>query len=247
MAALAVVLALIAGAWWLALGDDAPAAERGAAGPAGTDEEWDLLGGGPERPARARDDAPAEPAPAREGRPGRPGVEAQRAEWQERWRRAVTIAALGARPPAFTPDAIREALAPARERLRECVTESGGWRGLFEARRAQWAARLAAEPAPAGGEPPARPRSRVSFQVRPDGTVDPATLAFDPPMPDAYRPCFEAHFTSLRLDDAGDGARVELPMGPPRGARPRPADGGVPAWRGRGEWPRRGAEGSPAP
>ncbi len=212
---MAAVVALIAGTWWLALGGEEPAAEPAAGGPPGTDV--------PERPARARDDAPAEPA-RETGRPERPGFEARRAEWQERWRQAVTIAPTGARAPGFTPDAIREALSPSREQLRACVTESGGWRGLFEARRAQWAERRAA----ADGVPRERPRSRVSFQVRADGTVDPATVAFDPPMPDAYRPCFEAHFTSLRLDDVGDGARVDLPMGPPGGRPMQLGDGGVP-------------------
>ncbi len=238
MVLLVVGLAVL---WWLATRPEAPAEEEDAPArdgrPADAYERWAYLD---EAPAEEPTDEPAEgPANDPEAAARRARFEARRAAWQERWRRAVEIAPLGERAPRITPDAIREALAPSRERLRECVGESGGWRGLFEARRAQWAERREAEPAPEGGRGRRGrgPRSRVSFDVRPDGSVDPSSLRFDPPMPEAYAACFEEHFLSLQLEGAGDGASVELPMGPPGGRRRRGAfgDGGVPSgsWRGR--------------
>ncbi|MCB9592778.1 MAG: hypothetical protein H6719_08600 [Sandaracinaceae bacterium] len=237
----ALIVALIA-IWALALREDEPVPEADEAEPEEAYGEWAYLGEpSPDEPPPP----PGAPGPAQDDPGRRAAFEARRAEWQERWRRAVEIVPLGERAPTVTPDAIREALTPSRERLRECIGESGGWRSFFEARRAQWMERRAQ--APADGEPrpgaPGEgrgrgrgPRSHVSFDLRPDGTVNPESLAFDPPMPEAFAPCFEEHFLSLHVEGAGDGASVELPMGPPGGRGRRPdGDGGVGrGWGGRG-------------
>ncbi|MBX3270499.1 MAG: hypothetical protein KF729_09575 [Sandaracinaceae bacterium] len=232
---IALIAALVVG-WWVAL--------RPGATPDATDEADETY----ERWVYGEGSGPASGQSAREpprgvgrdplARP--PTDEARAAEWAERWRRAVQIEALGARAPTVTPDAIRAALAPSRAQLRECVGEAGGWRALFRARREQ------RREGATGDEPPAergRRRSRVAFDVTPEGTVRPDSLRFDPPMPAAFAPCFEEHFLGLRLEDVGDGAHVELPMGPPSGRRNRGREGdaGV-GGAGRGRWRDRGEE-----
>jgi hypothetical protein len=149
----------------------------------------------------------------------------------------VDIASLGPSAAGIEPDQIREALSPGREALRVCIRDAGGWRALREARRSERGSSGSAEGAATGSEEGAgrrgRSRRRVSFDVRPDGTVEPDSVEMTPPIADAFDPCFRTFFASARFDTVGDdGARVELPMGPPGGRRGRfSGDGGVPGDR----------------
>ncbi len=230
----ALALLLVAGtvALWLAGGDPNARSEASA----------DELDGPPEwaepfaldedaAPARERERRRSE-RPASAARPFGPpeGREARREERRERWRRSVDIVPLGPSEPGFDADGLREALSPGREALRQCVGEAGGWRVMREASRP-----------PEGGGPP--PRRTASFDVRPDGTVDPDTVGFTPPMPEPFDACFRTFFASARLDGVGaDGARVEMPMGPRGRRRDLSGDAGVPGgrWRARGGERRRG-------
>jgi hypothetical protein len=221
--AIVCIAALAIGAFAVASWTEAPESSEGA----GDDEverrapdweRWSLLDG-------------EEPPPeqnAAEGA-GRPSFdrganwEERRARWREAWRQSVDIAPLGPSDPGFGPDDLRDALAPGREALRACIEENGGWRALRGAPRAE-------------GERQRRPRRSVSFDVRPDGTVDAETVAIAPPMPDEFDACFRTYFGSARLPSVGgDGARVELPLGPGGRRRGRwDGDGGVPMrWRDR--------------
>jgi hypothetical protein len=138
-----------------------------------------------------------------------PEWQERRARWEARWREMVDIAALGPNEPALDADAVRAALSPGREALRECIGEHGGFRALRRSVRG--------DDADAG--PPGR--RTATFDVGSDGTVDPSTLVMDPPMPAPFAQCFETFFTSATFEDAGDGARIEVPMGPPGGGRGR--------------------------
>ncbi|HEY8427010.1 MAG TPA: hypothetical protein VIL20_01495 [Sandaracinaceae bacterium] len=227
-----IAVALIAGVGlvlWLA-GDE----EERAAPDAEADDEWedewlDVDDDGD----LAMERSPRRPSVPREPLPSPTAREARRAEWRERWRRSVDIVPLGPSDPGFDADDLRAALAPGREALRECVREAGGWRALREAFRA-------------AGRP--RRRGTVSFDVLPDGRVDAGSISFEPPIPERFDPCFRTFFASARLERVGaDGARVELPMGPPRRRwRDGSADGGVPFGRfGRGGWRERSGPRAP--
>lgn len=206
-------------------------------------ERWVLLdespsdgeGSGPP-PASPGVDPPAPP-------PDR--WEERRERWRERWRQRVEIVSLGPSSPTLDPDSIREALAPGRDALRACIREGGGWRALRRADRPP-RPEPAAEGETADGEDAPRRRRRrqrrsVSFDVGPDGTVDPESVVLEPPMPAELDGCFRTYFSSAQLDGAGaDGARVELPMAGGRGRRRRnrsAGDAGIGRReaRGRGE------------
>ena len=179
------------------------------------EEDWMLDSAEPEEAPVRRD---------REARSGeRRGRRADRSspEWQERrarrleqWRSAVDIAPLGPEPPRFDADAIREALRPGRAALRPCIDEAGGWRAMREAVRGSRAEGR-------------RARRTVTFDVTSEGTVDPASVAMEPAMPAPFEACFQTFYASGRFAEAGDGARVEVPMGGRGGRRRGRGDAGL--------------------
>lgn len=237
-----ILAAIAAVAWWLLR----PSAESTTESAASADEElrqWGVL----EPPRRTRGPRSAAPRTQPPSAPGATDEERRRQRWQERWRRAVDIVPLGPADPGIDPGQLREALAAGRPALRECIRESGGWRALRAARRAEREAAPQEEGATGiagtGEGRRRRPRRRVSFDVRPGGDVDPESIAFSPPIPEAFQACFDAYIASAHFATVGeDGARVEMPMGPPGRRQGRgDGDGGVPRprWRGGGgEFPR---------
>ena len=235
--ALVVVIAGLSIAWWVL--HASPEESASGAAPLEEDEaelaQWGLVAPG----RRPRAVSTASEAPASRGpRPDDPEWQARRERWQERWRRAVSIVSLGPSAPGIEPEQIRGALSPGRDALRGCIRDAGGWRALREARRAERGtengeALTAADGEEGSGRRGGRSRRRVSFDVRPDGTVEPNSIEMAPPVADAFDPCFRTFFSSARFEAVGeDGAHVELPMGPPGGRGGRfSGDGGVPGER----------------
>ena len=182
------------------------------------EEDWMLEPPEPEE-TRARGDREARPGERGGRRPDRgfPEWQERRERRLERWRSAVDIAPLGPEPPRFDADAIREALRPGRAALSSCIDEAGGWRAMREAVRG------------ARGEGERRrARRTVTFDVTSDGSVDAESVVMQPPMPAPFGACFQTFYASGRFAEAGDGARVEVPMGGGGGRRRgRGGDGGV--------------------
>ncbi len=113
----------------------------------------------------------------------------------------ASIVALGARPPRFDAEAIIRAMEPGQEAQDACVERAGGSQAariamvstIFEARRL---------------------RRTVSFDVRRDGTVVPASIVMDPPVPAPFDVCMHDFVASARIPNAGDGAHVHMRFGP---------------------------------
>jgi hypothetical protein len=218
VAGAATIVGLVAFAWWFATRPESERSHTAADAASSEQEEWWVEPRGPEK----RSESGRERSPEND-----PEWEARRERWREAWRASVDIAPLGPSAPTFGPDQVREALRPGRDAMRACVDEAGGFRAMREAMRA--AREQSGEDGPR--------RRRVVFDVRPDGTVDQASIRFEPPMIEPYGDCFQRYFASARLPASADGARIELPLGPGRGRR-FSGDGGVPwpdrprRWRG---------------
>lgn len=231
VAALALLVVAATLALWLSGGDPPPAASADDEDEPYGSPEWERWAldddaRAPERPRRA--------PPAPEGRLAGPPTEreARREERRERWRRGVDIVPLGPAAPGFDADALRDALDPGREALRQCVRDAGGWRAMRGARGGPERGGNEGR-GPEGGD--RRPRRTASFDVRPDGTVDPGSVELEPAMPEPFDACFRTFFASARLEGVGaDGARVEMPMGGRGRRRDLSGDAGVPRagrWR----------------
>lgn len=128
----------------------------------------------------------------------------------ERAERMVTIRSLDGTPADLEPV---DLMGPIREvggAIHQCVEGKGGWREFWAAAR-----RAAPDAGPGGRRAPT-----VSFEVDPEGSLDPDTLVLDPPPPEGYAECFTEAWTTAEVPRPNTEVHVEVRFGPPPGARP---------------------------
>ena len=154
----------------------------------------------------------------------------RRREWREKMRnmspeerrawlsRRIRIESLGDEPATLAPEDVAEAMRSSRRAARDCIREHGGFRALREAFGRN------------RGADAGRRRFTMSFEVAPDGTVAPDTIALDPAPPPPFYDCFAESIAQTTLPPPGEaGARVEMDLGRGRRGRGgrRSGDGGV--------------------
>lgn len=218
-----VLLAAVAAIFFIARPAEAPVDEPETGSREGGAGHADGLGG-----TSGRSDTPQ--GVTRDG--GTAEESPQEAVALARFTRDTRITGLNGGPVSLTHLALRTALAAHEPRFHVCMTEHGG----ADAFRAATQAQRAAQAADGGVRPPRTerptqlmpdprtgemvPMQRVgryaSFDVRPDGTVDPASISMDPPVPEPFAQCFTEHVAALRINGAGAGAHVEMPLAGPR-------------------------------
>lgn len=134
-------------------------------------------------------------------------------ERAEHWRTEVEIAALGPSSRALDPEQLVEPLEAGMEELTACIDRHGGHRAFRDATR------------PPDGA--TRVRRRSTFDIRADGTVDPASVAFEPAIPAPFIECFDHHIENARFPaPGGEGVRVDIPLRRPRREPPVVTGGG---------------------
>jgi hypothetical protein len=153
----------------------------------------------------------------------------------ERVARRIEIVALGPNPISVTREQVLRVVATERDAFDQCVDAAGG-RAVLGAALGMGAANGDSDPSATPASPAAaptlpRPRRVVTFDVAPNGTVDPNTVATQPVLPPALAACVRGHLAASHFEGAGtDGVRVEMPFRsflPGRGERGG-RDGGVP-------------------
>lgn len=177
---------------------------------------------------------------------------------RERFVAATTITPRTDAPIALTHDTLRAANDAGQIRFHQCVMAAGGYdamrsayhqarvaedpeaEGLVRRPREQrttpstftpsTSATSPAEAAAAEERPSRRVGRSASFDVGPDGRVDPNSIALSPDIGGPFAQCFRNHVAGLTLGEVGGGgAHVDMPLPGPRQPFPTAnrGDGGV--------------------